>query len=242
MRALILRLEGPLMSFGDRAIDELRPTRRLPCRSMLTGLLANALGWDHRDVGALGRLQERLRFASRLDREGMALVDFQTAEIAKRDPLWTTRGVPAGRAGGEGSYSGPVLRYRHYRADALVTVALTLDPIGEAPDLDALATALRRPERPLFLGRKGCPPAGPILEVEVEAASLVAALGQAAPLRRDTRGEVPPDSLLIETEDDPAEPDGQRVVEVADRRDWRLGFHTGLGHRRELRLHVGEAR
>jgi CRISPR system Cascade subunit CasD len=118
MRALILRLDGPLMSFGDRAIDELRPTRRLPTRSMLTGLLANALGYEHREVEALAHLQDRLRFAARLDREGRGLVDFQTAEITKRDPLWTTRGAPAERAGGDAIYSGPVLRHRHYQADA----------------------------------------------------------------------------------------------------------------------------
>jgi CRISPR system Cascade subunit CasD len=153
MRALILRIEGPLMSFGDVAIDEIRPTRRLPTRSMLTGLLANALGYAHRDVAALDRLQERLRFAARLDREGQGLVDFQTAELGKDDPLWTTRGTPAERAGGVASYSGPALRYRHYRADAALTVALTLVPVEEMPDLAALEAALRRQERPLFIGR-----------------------------------------------------------------------------------------
>src|ERR671919_1552470 len=173
MQVLILRFEGPLMSFGDVAIDEIRPSRRLPARSMLTGLLANALGWAHRDVAVLDRLQERLRFAARLDREGQGLVDFQTAELGQHDPLWTTRGVPAERAGGAASYSGPALRYRHYRADAAVTVALTLAPAEEAPDLAALEAALRRPERPLFIGRKGCPPSRPILDRAVEVESLV---------------------------------------------------------------------
>ncbi|MCB1994083.1 MAG: type I-E CRISPR-associated protein Cas5/CasD, partial [Geminicoccaceae bacterium] len=93
MRCLILRLEGPLMSFGDTAIDEIRPTRPLPGRSLLTGLIANALGFEHRDVHALQRLQERLRFAARLDQAGDALVDFQTAELSQSDPIWTTRGV-----------------------------------------------------------------------------------------------------------------------------------------------------
>jgi CRISPR system Cascade subunit CasD len=142
--------------------------------------------------------------------------------------MWTTRGAPAERAGGEGSYSGPVLRYRHYRADARVTAAIGLDPAEEVPDLDALAAAVRRPERPLFLGRKCCPPARPLFERLVEAPSLAAALA-AAPPPGGGNGAGP-----IETEDDPAEPPGRRVVEVADRRDWRLGFHTGLGRRREL--------
>jgi CRISPR system Cascade subunit CasD len=231
MQVLILRLEGPLMSFGDVAIDEIRPTRRLPTRSMLTGLLANALGWSHRDVAQLDRLQERLRFAARLDRVGQGLVEFQTAELAKDDPLWTTRGVPAERAGGAASYSGPALRYRHYRADAAVTVALTLVPAEEAPDLATLEAALRRPERPLFIGRKGCPPGRPLLDRVITADSLVVALDQVTPLPPDPDA---PD-LLIETEDAPDEPEGQRPIAVADRRDWRLGLHAGQSRRRELR-------
>lgn len=231
MQVLILRLEGPLMSFGDVAIDEIRPTRRLPTRSMLTGLLANALGCAHRDVEQLDRLQERLRFAARLDHEGRGLIDFQTAELGKDDPLWTTRGVPAERAGGAASYSGPALRYRHYLADAVVTVALSLAPAEEAPALAALEAALRRPERPLFIGRKGCPPGRPILDRRVEADSLVAALDKAAPLRPDRQAA----DLLIETEDEPEEPKGRRLIAVADQRDWRVGLHTGQSRRRELR-------
>ena len=237
MHVLILRLQGPLMSFGDVAIDEVRPTRRLPPRSMLTGLLANALGWSHRDVAALDRLQERLRFAARLDRNGQGLVDFQTAELGKNDPLWTTRGTPAERAGGAASYSGPALRYRHYIADAAVTVALTLVPAEEAPDLAALEAALRRPERPLFIGRKGCPPGRPVLDGVVAAESLVGALDQATP-RRPDQGSV---DLLVETEDEPAEPKGQRLIGVADRRDWRLGLHAGQSRRRELRRPLSAA-
>lgn len=226
MRYLILRLEGPLMSFGDVAIDEIRPTRRLPGRSLLTGLLANALGLEHREVVALDRLQDRLRFAARLDKAGISLVDFQTAEIRKDDPLWTTRGLPAQRAGGDQSYTGPVLRYRHYRADAVVTIALTLVPPNESPDMATIEAALRRPERPLFIGRKSCPPSRPVFAHAVEADSLVAALDALPGGDR---------AKLIETEDDPGEPAGRRVVDVADRRDWQLGLHAGQSRRREVR-------
>ena len=210
------------MSFGDTAIDEIRPSRPLPGRSLLAGLIGNALGYEHRDVDALQRLQERLRFAARLDRAGEALVDFQTAELSQSDPLWTTRGVPAERAGGANSYSGPALRYRHYRANSRVTVALMLDPPEEAPDLEAVQRSLGRPERPLFIGRKGCPPSRPILDRLVEAATLVEALDQVGGEGR------------IETEALETEPAGRRL-QIADRRDWRMGFHAGLSQRRVLR-------
>lgn len=232
MRCLILRLEAPLMAFGDVAVDEIRPTRRLPTLSMLAGLLGNAIGLDHREVYALQRLQERLRFAARLDRPGRVIVDFQTAEITKKDPLRTTRGAPAERAGGDQSYVGPVVRHRHYVADAVVTVALALIPENEPPTLDDLASALTRPERPLFLGRKGCPPARPLLDrAPFEARSLVAALAT-----------VPGgDAALVEFSDLPGEPPGRRVVEVADRRDWQTGFHAGMRRVRELILDRQEA-
>ena len=130
----------------------------------------------------LDRLQERLCFAARLDREGQVLFDFQTAELGQHDPPWTTRGVPAERAGGAASDSGPALRYCHYRADAAVTVTLSLVPTGEAPTLAALEAALRQPERPLFIGRKACPPSLPILDQVLEVELLVAALDHVPPL------------------------------------------------------------
>lgn len=227
------------MSFGDLAIDEIRPTRRLPTRSMLTGLLANALGWAHRDVAALDRLQERLRFAARLDREGHAVEDYQTAEIGKKDPIWVTKGDYSERGGGTwypeprtGRLVQTVERHRHYRADAAVTVALTLVPAEEAPDLEALEAALRRPERPLFIGRKGCPPSGPILDRLAVAESLLAALDQVPPVDANRAAA---DPVVVETEDESGEPKAQRLIAVADRRDWRLGMHAGQSRRRELR-------
>lgn len=229
MRCITLRLQAPLMAFGDVAVDEIRPTRRLPTLSMMTGLLGNALGLDHGEVDALQRLQDRLLLAARLDREGRVIVDFQTAEIAQKDPLWTTRGQPAERAGGAQSYSGPVIRYRHYLADAVVTVALALEPEGEAPTVNDLAVALRRPERPLFLGRKGCLPAGRLLlGGPQEHDSLAAALAGLPPQSGDV-------ATVVELPDRIGEPAGERAFDLADRRDWRLGLHAGTRRVRSRR-------
>ena len=237
MQALILRLQGPMMSFGDVAIDDLRPTRRLPGRAMLTGLIANALGYEHREVDRLQRLQDRIRFAARLDAEGELLRDYQTAEIARNDRMWTTRGKPAERAGGAKSYLGPVLRDRHYRADSAVTLALTLLPEDETPSLDAIEKALHRPARPLFIGRKGCPPAGPILDRQVKATSLVAALKE-VPLTFPERQRS--SASLVETEEGMGEADGGRAFDLADLRDWRFGLHTGNSRRLELKVRTRE--
>ena len=49
MNHLILNLESPLMAFGGETIDNLGVIRWFPAASMLTGLLANALGWRRVD-------------------------------------------------------------------------------------------------------------------------------------------------------------------------------------------------
>jgi len=97
MKVLLLRLEAPLMAFGGVAIDNIGVTDQLPSASLLTGLLGNALGYQRKDAIRLQALQNRLRYAVRADRRGHALQDFQTAQLAKDDKAWTTRGPPPGR-------------------------------------------------------------------------------------------------------------------------------------------------
>lgn len=230
MRFLVLRLEGPLMSFGDVAVDELRPTKELPGLSMLTGLVANVLGLRFTEAERLGRLQERLVYGARLDRRGRLLRDFQTAQLDKGDLLWRTDGRgPGKREGGEGSFSGPTLRERFYRADSQVCVVLSLVPEGESPTLDDLAAAFIRPFRPLFLGRVSCPPSGPLHRGEfVEAPSVRAALELAS------RGEGGDSGPLVSVwpADGPggSRPDGLhggRVESLCDLRDWTNDVHAG---------------
>jgi CRISPR-associated protein Cas5/CasD, subtype I-E/ECOLI len=168
MKALILRLDAPLMSFGSVMIDQHGFIERFPGKSMLTGLVANALGWRHCDFERLQALQERIEYAARWDEVPRRLVDYHTVHLGQpkmSEPGWTTRGMPEHRAGGPAAKYGTHIRYRHHWADGLLTVALTL--MGEGyPDLKAVYTALARPARPLFLGRKACLPARPLLDPE----------------------------------------------------------------------------
>ena len=171
MQHLILRLEAPLMAFGGETIDNYSFIRRFPSASSLTGLLANALGWRRIEAERHQRLQDRLIFAARIDREpaaGIRLTDFQTAQLGASDLGWTTRGQPEGRAGGANTYSAPHLRFRDYFADMRVTVALRLEPAEESPTLEKLVSALGEPSRPLFIGRKPCLPSSPLFVDIVE--------------------------------------------------------------------------
>lgn len=219
---LLLRLDAPLMSFGGVVTDNFNRTDPVPGASMLTGLLGNALGYDHRDVDALERLQARLVFGVRVDRPGRPFTDFQTVDLGQphHDGTgWTTRGWVEGSGGGSGD--GTHIRYRDYYADRVLTVALTLSPADEVPTLGDLARAVERPERPLFLGRKACLPSVPLK------LGVVSADGpeQALLLRDYSLCEYEPSFELWLSAEDPDRTNGLHIVR--DYRDWYNQIHAG---------------
>ena len=229
MRHLILNLESPLMAFGGETIDNYGIIRRFPAASMLTGLFANALGWRRVEPECYQRLQERLVFAARIDREphgDVRLTDFQTAQLNKDDKGWTTRGQPEGRAGGPNTYDAPHLRYRDYFADMRVTVALRLEPEGESPTLDQLAHSLQEPARPLFIGRKPCLPSAPLFADFIEVKNTLDALLK-LPLKREDRERDDRVRLLW------SDGEGVDCVPIdkesmlTDERNWVSGLHGG---------------
>lgn len=236
MRFLVLRFDAPWMSFGGAAVDAEGVTDDHPGRSLLTGLLGNALGWDHREHEALGRLQARLVVASRADRPGTRTVDYQTTELGQphlASPGWTTRGAPEWRQGARETALGTDIRRRHYLEDARYTVVVALIGDGE-PSLDDLHVALVHPARPLFLGRKSCLPAAPLVTpgaAFVEAASPEAAL-RAIPLLE------PADEVALWVPAD--DPESPGAVRHWDLRDWRSQLHTGSGVVRRVLLRGAE--
>ncbi|AWN47556.1 type I-E CRISPR-associated protein Cas5/CasD [Methylobacterium terrae] len=223
---LLLRLEAPLLAFGGEVVDARGVLVDFPGASLLTGLLANALGYRRGEADRLQALQDRLVYAARLDRTAARITDFQTAQLDKDDRGWTTRGRPEGRAGGAGSYVGPHLRRRDYDCDVSCAVALRLEQPEAAPTLGDLVAKLLHPARPLFLGRKPCLPSRPLLEPEselriVEADDLVAALSLLPPAEDSD-----PTLRVLLPESEPAAP-GDHVRPVTDARNWRSGVHGG---------------
>lgn len=222
MDILVLRFDAPLMSFGAPIVDNYGFDQQFPAASMLTGLLGNALGYDHRDADRLNCLQARLRFAARLDRLGKSIVDYQTVDLGQDFMMntgWTTWGAPEKRKGGEANEMTHI-RYRHYQAGAVVTVALSLVPPDESPSMDEVDSALQYPARPLYLGRKGCLPASPIRLDRTTASSLIQALLTIPQAGDDLHifAQWPPD------EDGPLD---SRIVPVTDERDWVNQIHCG---------------
>jgi CRISPR system Cascade subunit CasD len=92
-RHLLIRLSSPLIAFGGETIDNFGVIRDFPALSMVTGLIANALGWDRGDDALHNQLQERLRLGTRLESPSSRLTDFQTAQLGAADKAWTTWGA-----------------------------------------------------------------------------------------------------------------------------------------------------
>jgi len=216
-RHLLMRLRAPLVSFGGETIDSNGVIRDFPALSMVTGLIANALGYDRGDFASHDRLQARIVMGTRLDDGGTRLVDFQTAQLGKRDEAWTTRREPETRQGD--SYEGPHLRHREYHADLDALIAMRLEPADEKPTLDDIAAALDRPKRPLFIGRKPCLPMTRVFIDIIDADDILDALQQtAAPDVPEFRVQLP------EGEGTPRQ---SRWQDVCDERNWKTGVHGG---------------
>ncbi|MFC5996767.1 type I-E CRISPR-associated protein Cas5/CasD [Pseudonocardia hispaniensis] len=187
MTALLLRLAGPLQSWGTKSRFTRRGTDRIPSKSGLIGLLAAAQGRRRTDP-----LEELLglKLAVRTEQPGRMERDFQTAaRPGERTPVSVST--------------------RHYLADAVFLAAVEGDPAL----LEGLQAALRRPHFPLYLGRRSCPPAGPIehgLRDRAAVDALIAEPWHAAPWFQKA-WQAPTASLELVADCDPGEPEAELV-------------------------------
>ncbi|MFC9856164.1 MULTISPECIES: type I-E CRISPR-associated protein Cas5/CasD [unclassified Streptomyces] len=155
---LLLRLTGPLQSWGLHSHFNERDTAAFPTRSGVIGLLASALG-RHRDqpIDDLTALNMTVR----TDRPGVLLRDLHTVGGGLPAKATVTTAEGKKRTGD----TGTLLTHRYYLCDAAFTIALTTPHPQNADHtlLNHCAKALRNPRWPLYLGRRSCPPEGPVL-------------------------------------------------------------------------------
>ncbi|WFB10636.1 type I-E CRISPR-associated protein Cas5/CasD [Streptomyces sp. LX-29] len=150
MSALLLRLAGPLQSWGSAARFTRRSTENAPTKSGVIGLLAAALGRTREaDLSDL----VALRFGVRIDQPGSRLRDFQTAHHAD-----SGKAMP--------------LSERFYLADAVFVAGVE----GDRPLLQLLHDALLEPHFLPYLGRRSCPPSRQIAMGPPQDTSLEEAL------------------------------------------------------------------
>ena len=155
-RSLVLRLAGPLQSWGSHSQYNRRETHGEPTKSGILGLLAAAQGLRRTDpIETL----LALRLGVRTDRPGSLLRDYHTVSDYRGIPL------PAAAVTGKGRQkpTSPVklthVTERFYLQDAVFVAAVT----GPLATLTVLADAIRHPAFPLALGRRACVPTQPLL-------------------------------------------------------------------------------
>lgn len=185
MATLLLRLVGPMQSWGTTSRFDQRDTGKEPSKSGVIGLLAAALGIDRENWTDLEPLTH-LSMGVRHDRRGVPKRDYQTAGCAKSDTVIKADGKPS-RDG--------VVSHRDYLADAAFLVGL------EGTDralLQRVHAALADPVWPLALGRKSYVPSEPAWMADgLTDAPLRDALANWPWLGTPRRGETPPARLLV---------------------------------------------
>ncbi|GAB3108613.1 type I-E CRISPR-associated protein Cas5/CasD [Streptomyces calidiresistens] len=151
MTVLLLRLAGPLQSWGSAARFTRRGTENAPTKSGVLGLLAAAEGRSrNEDLSDL----TALRFGVRIDQPGSRMRDFHTAHHAD-----SGKSMP--------------LSERFYLADAVFVAGVE----GDAELIRRLYEAVLAPRFLPYLGRRSCPPSRPLdMGEPLEGVSLEEAL------------------------------------------------------------------
>ena len=167
---LILKLEGPLQSWGKHSFEGLRPSEAFPGRSALLGLLGACLGIDREDSEGQQQLAASVGFAVRCDQgkhRPLKMTDYHTVKDARVD----YQGLKSHET---------IQTWREYWQDVKYTAAIwNLPEAGIS--LQQLHSAVRQPVFTPVLGRRSCPLVRPLFEAMVEAEDALAALAMVKP-------------------------------------------------------------
>ncbi|HEX5493352.1 MAG TPA: type I-E CRISPR-associated protein Cas5/CasD [Mycobacteriales bacterium] len=152
---LVLRLAGPLQSWGRQSQFNRRETGTEPTKSGIVGLLAAAQG--RRRTDPIEDLLD-LRLGVRIDQPGSLLRDYHTVSDYRGGPLPSaavnSRGVQKPTSPAKPTH----VTERFYLQDAAFVAAVA----GPPDVLATLRDAVRHPAFPLALGRRACVPTQPV--------------------------------------------------------------------------------
>ncbi|PIE54095.1 MAG: type I-E CRISPR-associated protein Cas5/CasD [Dethiosulfovibrio peptidovorans] len=181
-RYLIVRLQGLFQAWGRHTFETYRPTEVFPTRSGITGLLGACLGLKRTDFEALRALDLSYSYGVRVDGErevfigisddGTPQKEWRGYTLSKLNDFHTAQNV---RTVGGSNPKETEITHREYLEDLCCTVAIAQRAENEY-GLDRLREALQNPCFTPFLGRRSCPLARPLLEDDIDAASLNHAL------------------------------------------------------------------
>lgn len=151
MKTLIIKLAGPLQSYGNEATFNRRTSYHYPSKSAVLGIIAAALGYRRDDSQIRGLNQ--LQMAVRIDQPGRTMTDFQTVEYDQK-------------------HHKRSLSYRDYLQDAVFVVAIS----GKDKIIENIQFALHHPKFQLYLGRRANVPAGPLKTKTFDDSKLIEVL------------------------------------------------------------------
>lgn len=152
MSSLLLRLSGPMQSWGTQSRFFERDSGFEPSKSGVIGLVCAAMGVKRSDEETIAELAT-LEMGVRVDKEGRLERDFHTVGGGEY-PGVKTYGVSKA----DMSSRQAVVSQRYYLADAKFLVALG----GRRILLEKIEQALQSPVWPIFLGRKSFVPGEPV--------------------------------------------------------------------------------
>jgi len=162
MFTLLLRLKGPMQSWGTHSYFSDRDTSREPTKSGVLGIICAAMGLQRdSDLSEFSAM----RFGVRVNKEGKLKTDFQTGQEIEQE-VTTKRGKK------EETY----LSHNHYLSDADFIVGFESN---DRELLERIQNALKKPKWLLWLGKKSYVPSLPIyIEDGLVEKDLIRALEQ----------------------------------------------------------------
>lgn len=153
---LLLRLEGPMQSWGLKAKWDIRDTGEEPSKSGIIGLIGCALGYSRQDPRLVDELDLNLHIGVRVERPGELMRDYHT--------ICGILPTAEGKFKGSKDEPATIVSIREYLQDASFLVAIE----GPKGLLLKIMDALNDPKWPIYLGRKSCPPTRPVFEAMTE--------------------------------------------------------------------------
>jgi len=188
---LFLHLEAPLQAWGGNSKFVIRRTMEAPTKSGILGLICCAEQVTRQ--AASGRLAKlnTLKVGVRIDRVGESWWDYHT--VGANMGVLKADGKGIKRTASTDEIEALVTR-REYLCDASFLVALQ----GEPELIAEIEAAIKAPKWTPYLGRKCCPPSGPLLDPRHppgEFCDLLAAL-KSVPWRPWFKGERPAENRL----------------------------------------------
>lgn len=137
LKTILLRLKGPMQSWGTSSRFETRTSDYYPSKSAVIGIIAASLGYRRDEDEKIQKLND-LDFAVRIDQEGILQKDYHIARSYKAN----------------GNIDRTYVTKRYYMEDAVFVVAISNeDDIW----IDEILNGLKYPYFQVFMGRRSCP-------------------------------------------------------------------------------------